>query len=399
MSSLSLTAHPPLAATKDDPADPFLAALGPVARTLHRAATTQGPSALAPRVHLLRRPFALSTHAAAALLVAAAHTGCLASARSLARELDGVLPRGAGLYWLALTLQRQGRAASAASALDRALGRRDLDPAVRPWLQGLRARAMEPAPAVALDALRDAVRDRARARMVLASLSLGPWGPGGASLARSPATVSLVSLMGGAFALEHGLGGPTPAVLARLGALVTPPHGLADLPRLVAYLPLHATPWHLGMNALVLAVFGRFVESRRGWRRMLGVFLGAWRVPGWSAAAQEASPGASMLGALLLVAKAWAFVAVVYALRARAAHVTAARWSRMALRTVLPTAVLCLGVTTTLALGGQSLGATVQDVVARTASGATLALALLGAATLLVRRLRPARTLGYVPQP
>lgn len=129
------------------------------------------------------------------------------------------------------------------------------------------------------------------------------------------------------------------------------------------------------------------------------VFLGAWRVPGWSAAAQEASPGASMLGALLLVAKAWAFVAVVYALRARAAHVTAARWSRMALRTVLPTAVLCLGVTTTLALGGQSLGATVQDVVSRTASGATLALALLGAATLLVRRLRPARTLGYVPQP
>jgi membrane associated rhomboid family serine protease len=296
MSSLSLTAHPPLAATKDDPADPFLAALGPVARTLHRAATTQGPSALAPRVHLLRRPFALSTHAAAALLVAAAHTGCLASARSLARELDGVLPRGAGLYWLALTLQRQGRAASAASALDRALGRRDLDPAVRPWLQGLRARAMEPAPAVGLDALRDAVRDRARARMVLASLSLGPWGPGGASLARSPATVSLVSLMGGVFALEHGLGGPTPAVLARLGALVTPPHGLADLPRLVAYLPLHATPWHLGMNALVLAVFGRFVESRRGWRRMLGVFLGAGVLAGVSAWS-VAGPDTLMVGA------------------------------------------------------------------------------------------------------
>ena len=465
MSSLSLTAHPPLAATKDDPADPFLAALGPVARTLHRAATTQGPSALAPRVHLLRRPFALSTHAAAALLVAAAHTGCLASTRSLARELDGVLPRGAGLYWLALTLQRQGRTTSAASALDRALGRRDLDPAVRPWLQGLRARPMEPAPAVALDALRDAVRDRARARMVLASLSLGPWGPGGASLARSPATVSLVALMGGAFALEHGLGGPTPAVLARLHGLTTlgalalafglarhtrsawraalvalarraldESFGLLGLVAAVALAgSLHAHdladaqggapwrwialqgPWTAFLALTVVAAAVRATEpgvaldlrahaAALAWVFARGlifavVFLGAWRVPGWSAAAQEASPGASMLGALLLVAKAWAFVAVVYALRARAAHVTAARWSRMALRTVLPTAVLCLGVTTTLALGGQSLGATVQDVVARTASGATLALALLGAATLLVRRLRPARTLGYVPQP
>lgn len=128
------------------------------------------------------------------------------------------------------------------------------------------------------------------------------------------------------------------------------------------------------------------------------VFLGAWRLPGWSAAAQEASPGAAMLGALLLVAKAWAFVAAVYALRGRASHMSPARWARRALRTVLPTALLCLGVTATLALGGQSLGAAVQDIVARTASGATLALALLGAVYLLLRRLRPTRTLGYAPQ-
>jgi len=128
------------------------------------------------------------------------------------------------------------------------------------------------------------------------------------------------------------------------------------------------------------------------------VFLGAWRVPGWSAAAQEASSGAAMLGAVLLVAKAWGFVAAVYVLRDRSARMTAPRWTRLALRTLLPSALFCLGITTTLALGGATLGTTVRDVIARTASGATLALGLLGLAVALARRLRPPQTVGYLPQ-
>ncbi len=127
-------------------------------------------------------------------------------------------------------------------------------------------------------------------------------------------------------------------------------------------------------------------------------FLGAWRVPGWTAAAQETSPGAAMLGSVLLVAKAWGFVAVVYAVRARSTQMTATRWSRLALRTLLPAATLCLGITTTLSLGGLSLGATVRDVIARTASGATLALGVLGVLWFVARRLRPSSPVGYLPQ-
>ncbi len=285
MSSISLHHRARVLSAADDTADPFLAPLGPVGRALHRAAMAEGPLGLVPRSPLLDRPFSLGTHAAAALLVVAAHTGHHAAARSLGRELRGVLPRGAGLYWLALSLQRAGRGAQAARVLHRAVGRRDLDPVVRPWLLTLRARAIEPAPETGLGPLRERVSARVRARAVLASLSLGPWAPGGGgvSIARCPATLATVALLLFVYILEQALGGATGEVLVGMGALVAPPRGLVDLPRLVAYLPLHATVWHLGMNTLALGVFGRFVEARRGWRSMAGVFVGAGVVAGVSA--------------------------------------------------------------------------------------------------------------------
>jgi len=237
------------------------------------------------RASLLRKPFALGTHAASALLVAAAHSAQPAAVRALVRELRGVLPRGAGLYWLALALQREGRTARADAVLHRGLGRRDLDPSVRPWLLTLRARPLEPLDPERMGVLAATVAARVKARGVLASLSLGPWAPGGGgvSLARCPATLATVAAMVFVYALEYALGGPTGSVLVGMGALVAPPRGVLDLPRLVAYLPLHASLWHLGMNALALTVFGRFVEARRGWRAMLGVFVGAGVLAGVSA--------------------------------------------------------------------------------------------------------------------
>ncbi|MBL8601502.1 MAG: rhomboid family intramembrane serine protease [Myxococcales bacterium] len=256
--------------------DPTLGGLASEAAALDLRVRRQGPGALLThRLGGARWPLSRAT--AAELLVVAAHLGLVDATASLVAELRAELPLGAAAYWRSVALQRADRAKRAARRLDLAMTLPGLGPAMRHRLE--RRRASPLAPIVQSDPawhrLVAQVEKRVEARRLLASLSLQPWvtvSPAVLS-ARSPMTFALATMLLAGYGIERLLGGPTPERLLRWGALRVPPEGLGDLVRLVGYLPLHANALHLSMNVLVTLIFGRFVESRRGPRGTLSLWV------------------------------------------------------------------------------------------------------------------------------
>lgn len=247
--------------------------------------------ALWKHAEVTRLRVAMSREAAGELLVLAAHLGQLPQTDALLDALAHELPPARRSYWRAIALQRAGRASEGDQVLARALDSQSPPASLRARLSRLRARPLTPAElGESVSETLVSLRDRVDARLALAELG---WHP-----ARGPAWATLGALTA-LFAGYLGAwmrGAPSEASLDACGALTVPLRGAGEAWRLLSYALLHANAAHLGVNALTLATFGRFVERRLGatWfiaALILGTLVGAL------AALASAPAGSLVIGA------------------------------------------------------------------------------------------------------
>lgn len=228
---------------------------------------------------------------AGALMVLAAHLGQPAMLDALLESFDEPLPAARRACWRAVSMQRAGRAGDAARVIDVALGSMGPPPALRARLLRLRASPLEAA--TLDDDAREtlaALSDRVDARLALGELGLRP----GRGLGRG--TGAALVALAAAFAISSALGAPGEDALVACGALTVPLDDASSAWRLVAYALLHADLVHLGVNALTLATFGRFVERRLG-PAVLAATLALGALAGGLAALWTAPRGSLVIGA------------------------------------------------------------------------------------------------------
>ena len=111
----------------------------------------------------------------------------------------------------------------------------------------------------------------------------------------------------GAYVLQLLFTGITPAFSLSLA-------GLQELRvwQLLTYNFLHGSPWHLLINMLMLAIFGREVETALGGRRFALLYLGAGVLAGVGWIVISATPWSSCLGASGAVFGVMAAFAALY---------------------------------------------------------------------------------------
>ncbi|MEZ4390474.1 MAG: rhomboid family intramembrane serine protease [Polyangiales bacterium] len=228
---------------------------------------------------------------AGSLMVLAAHLGQVAMVDALLDASGEALPPARRACWRAVSMQRAGRADDAARVLDHAIGSMRPPPALRARLLRLRGSPLDAATLDddAREALA-ALRDRVDARLALGELALRP----GAGLGL--ATGAALGVLAAAFAVSTALGAPGEQALLACGALTVPLEGAGAAWRLLAYALLHADVVHLGVNALTLATFGRFVERRLG-PATLAATLALGAAAGGAAALWTAPRGSLVIGA------------------------------------------------------------------------------------------------------
>lgn len=228
---------------------------------------------------------------AGALMVLAAHLGQPAMVDALLDSFDEGIPPPRRACWRAVSLQRAGRADDAARVLDAAVGSMRPPPALRARLLRLREAPLEAA--TLDDAARETLAvlsDRVDARLALGELGLRP----GRGLGH--ATGVALGALAAAFALSSALGAPGEDALVACGALTVPLDGAGSAWRLLTYALLHADLAHLGVNALTLATFGRFVERRLG-PAVLAATLALGAIAGGAAALWATPRGSLVIGA------------------------------------------------------------------------------------------------------
>jgi rhomboid protease GluP len=146
---------------------------------------------------------------------------------------------------------------------------------------------LEHPPARGLDAPQE-LREQA-ARIATSAYAVAAAGGG-----RARATVALVGANIAVYLGMASAGGDPDLELLHLGALWSPAIGPAEWWRFGASLFLHANVLHLAMNMIGLWVFGRALERRFAWWRVLIVYLGsglAGNVAWWTLASATGSEG------------------------------------------------------------------------------------------------------------